>query len=304
VNVGLRVDIDTSRGTERGLPSLCRMFRRRGMTATIFFSVGPDNMGRHLWRLLRPMFLLKMLRSRAASLYGWSTLLAGTLWPGPLIGQRHAALIRAAAQDGHEIGFHAWDHHAWQVSVHRMSAEAIAEITLRGLASLTRIVGVPPTCSAAPGWRCNDVVLQAQAVFPLDYHSDCRGETVFLPEVDGQVLPRPQIPVTLPTYDEVIGHAGVSDKNYNDHLLARMVPERLNVLTIHAEVEGIARANLFEAFLDRAVHAGVRFVPLRELLPAPGSELPRARVTQGRVAGRDGLVACQAPVIGVGGATR
>lgn len=297
MNVGLRIDIDTCRGTEHGLPTLCCLLREHGITATIFCSVGPDNMGRHLWRLARPTFLVKMLRSRAASLYGWSTLLSGTMWPGPVIGQRHAEQIRAAAQEGHEIGFHAWDHHAWQARVHRMSADDIAEITRRGIASLTAIVGAPPTCAAAPGWCCNDVALRAQAAFPFTYQSDCRGDSVFLPEVDGEVLLRPQIPVTLPTYDEVIGRDGVSDQNYNDQLLARLAPDRLNVLTIHAEVEGIARADLFKAFLDRATASGVRFVPLRALLPAPGAELPRARVIQGRVPGRDGPVACQAPAL-------
>lgn len=291
MRIGLRVDVDTLRGTRQGVPALRELFARHGIRASFFFSVGPDNMGRHLTRLLRPSFLWKMLRTGAPSLYGWDVLLAGTLGPGKRIGQACREEIRAVAKDGHESGLHAWDHHGWQAHVHRMSETQIEAALWSGIEALTDIVGETPRCAAAPGWRTCDRALAVEDALQLDYASDCRGGSIFRPEVDGKVLGTIQVPVTLPTYDELIGRGGVSDENYNAHLLALARPDRLNVLCIHAEVEGLSRAPLFDDFIAAAHASGARFVPLGQLIEGP--VLASARVVSRTVPGREGSVSCQ-----------
>ncbi len=293
--VGLRIDVDTLRGTREGVPALLRLLARHKLRATFFFSVGPDNMGRHIRRLLRPRFLTKMLRSGAGSLYGWDILLRGTLWPGPQIGRRQADTIRAAAREGHEIGLHAWDHHLWQTRLHNLSAEAIREQLSLGIDQLTSITGSRPQCSAAAGWQCNELSLLEKESLGFVYNSDCRGTHIFRPIVDG-ITCSPQVPVTMPTYDELIGRRGVTDLNYNETLLGHVRPEQLNVLTIHAEVEGGSKQALFADFLTRAQALGISWKPLREVLAAAGN-VGTDRITTAGIAGREGAACWQASAV-------
>jgi undecaprenyl phosphate-alpha-L-ara4FN deformylase len=293
MKVGLRIDVDTFRGTKRGVPALCALLAALGIKATFFFSVGPDNMGRHIWRLFRPAFFGKMMRTRASALYGWDILLKGTLWPGPVIGEKLESILRAAADAGHEVGLHAWDHHGWQSRLERMDGSAVHGTLCKGVDLLTRIIGHVPVCSAAPAWKSNDLVLKEKLKFPFVYNSDCRGESIFYPLVDGEALPQPQIPVTLPTYDEFIGRRGISDLNYNESVLSLLRPEKLNTLTVHAEVEGIRAFHLFHRFLKTAADKGITFAPFGDLLrDHPPSH--SSAVVPKEIAGREGWVACQA----------
>jgi len=292
MKVGLRVDVDTFRGTRFGVPNICLLLKKYSVKASFFFSVGPDNMGRHLWRLFRPTFFWKMLRTKATNLYGWDILLKGTLWPGPLIGKRLEGIIRATADAGHEIGLHAWDHYAWQAHINDMDNEAIYDSLNKGVTSLTQILGYPPDCSAVPGWKSNDLVLKEKSKFPFRYNSDCRGESIFRPLVNGEELTQPQIPVTLPTYDEVIGRNGITNSNYNDYLLSLLDREKLNVLTIHAEVEGIAYIEMFEQFVKTCISRDVSLVPLGVLL-REYHETKSSAIIKKEIPGREGWISCQ-----------
>jgi undecaprenyl phosphate-alpha-L-ara4FN deformylase len=294
VRLALKIDVDTLRGTRDGVLPLVRALDGAGVRGSFFFSLGPDNMGRHLWRLIKPQFLRKMLRSGGASLYGWDILLRGTFWSGPNIGKRLGAVIAQTAQAGHEVGLHAWDHHAWQMRMERGGAEFQEAQIQRGGAALAQILGRWPDCSAAPGWKCNETTLLAKEKFAFRYNSDVRGQAPFRPVVAGRPLTQPQIPTTLPTYDEVIGRNGLTNANYNAWLLDQLRPDAVNVLTIHAEVEGISCHTLFRDFLRAVVRRGGRVVPLCDLLPADPATLPLGRVVPLTQPGREGWIGAQA----------
>lgn len=291
IHVGLRVDVDTLRGTRTGVPNLLALLARHHIQGSFFFSVGPDNMGRHLWRLMRPAFLVKMLRTNAVRLYGWDILIRGLLWHGPVIGMRCPDSIRNTADAGHEVGLHAWDHHRWQTRIGGLDRHAVAAEVQKGYDLLSHILGKPPTCFAAPAWRVTPAALVALDHFPFKFESTCRGLSLFHALVDGLRLRHVQVPATLPTFDELI-RLRCTAETYNEYLLSRIRPDDLNVLTVHAEVEGIVCLSLFQDFLKRAANRGIAFAPLGEI-PTQTGRIADSEVNKGTVVGRDGWLACQ-----------
>jgi undecaprenyl phosphate-alpha-L-ara4FN deformylase len=288
VTIGLRIDVDTFRGTRDGVPRLLSSLQKRGIRGTWYVTLGPDNMGRHAWRMLKPAFALKMFRSGAPSLYGWDILLRGTMWPGPVISQHLTRQLRLPAQAEHEVGLHAWDHHRWQVGADRLPDEAMNAELERAIEAFVRVYGREPETAAAPGWRFDERLLALPASRGFRWRSDARGDAApFRPLLAGAPIEQPQVPVDLPTYDEGVGRGTGADERWNRAMLDRLADGKPHVLTIHAESEGGAKATLFERFLDAALAAGHRFEPLGAWLarhPLSGT----GRLVHGTIAGREG----------------
>lgn len=137
-------------------------------------------------------------------------------------------------------------------------------------------------------------VVEAKQPFGFRYNSDCRGRGAFRPRLADGSPGIPQVPVNLPTFDEVVG-PGLPREAYNDFILERFAAGRDNVYTIHAEVEGLLLAPAFRELLRRAERRGIRFRPLGELLPDDPRSLPLAELVRGRLAGREGWLGVRQP---------
>ncbi len=290
--VAIKVDVDTYVGLRDGVPALARALERRGLRASFFIACGPDHTGRALRRLIKPGFLAKAVRTNVPGMYGWRTLLYGTLLPGPQIARSFPGHLRALAAAGHEVGVHGYDHVYWHDRLESLSGAATAAELRRGLTVFADIMGEPARAFAAPGWQCNARSLAAIDAAGLRYHSCTRGTAPYRPTAGAQTFHTAEIPTTWPTLDEIYGVIGSDGAALRDFYLAELRPG-LNVHTIHAEVEGLRHLPLFEALLDavRERAAVVRLIDVAERLDS--AQLPARRVVAAPVSGRAGTVATQ-----------
>lgn len=301
--IALKVDVDTWRGTREGVPALVALLRREHANASFLFSLGPDHTGRAIRRALRPGFFRKVARTSVVEHYGWRTLMYGTLLPGPDIGRREAATLRAVRDAGFEVGVHCWDHVRWQDGVAEADPAWTEHQMVRALERFVDLFGMPPRVHGAAGWQMNDAAYRLEAQLGFEVVSDTRGSGPFVPvDAQGRVLGPPQLPTTLPTLDELIGRDGIEVANVDQHLLAMTLrAEQDQVYTLHAELEGMRLMPVFQRLLRGWRAQGHALVTLGALRAAlDDATVPRRRPARGELPGRSGLVAMPGAVFAAG----
>ena len=296
--IGLKVDVDTLRGTREGVPRLTALLKQLKVDATFYFSVGPDNTGRAMRRVFRKGFAQKVARTSVLKHYGLKTLLYGVLLPGPDISAHAGGVMRGVHDAGFEVGLHTFDHVRWQDYV-AAASESWTRIEFeRGMNAFRQVFGFYPQSHAAAGWQINAHALELEQEYGLSYASDTRGQTPFWPLLNGKRSSCPQLPTTLPTFDELLGRNGVNESNIAEAMfaLSESSLKDLHVFTLHAELEGMLLLDSFESLLQKWQAAGVtitRMAAIREL--AVQRPILEQVVGLGEVPGRSGQLAVQPP---------
>lgn len=301
----LKVDADTLRGTREGVPNLVRMLERRGAQATFLFTLGPDHTGWALRQIFRPGFFGKVSRTSVIEHYGLKTLMYGVLLPGPDIGKRCAAVMRAVRDAGFECGVHTWDHRVWQDSIRDRDAGWTGRTIRRSWERYAEIFGQPPATHGAAGWQMNPHVFAMLDDFGIAYASDGRAlltESGALARPDAgphrvrigeRILSCVQMPTTLPTLDELLGRdiggRRIDASNVARFLLDLTAAPRDHVFTLHAELEGQKLAPIFEELMSGWQSQGYDLVSMADYWQTVRDDvLPVHPVTWGILPGRSG----------------
>jgi len=285
--LALKVDVDTLKGYLEGAPRMADVLAKRGVKASFYFSFGPDNSGKAIFRVFRPGFITKMLRTKAPSTYGLKTMMYGTLLPAPLIVPPHQNVAQNIFKAGHECGLHAWDHVKWQDRLPKMTETEIKAELQKAFDAFEAALGVKPRAFAAPGWQLTPAALAALDSFNFDYVSNTRGRSPFTPKGFKTL----EIPSTLPTMDEIFGADGISDENVAEHYVSLLKPG-LNVHTVHTEMEGGGKIKQFEDLIARALDKGYQILPMRDVA-AKIKNAPEGEIISGFLPGRAGSLAVQ-----------
>ena len=173
--------------------------------------------------------------------------------------------MRAMRDAGFEVGIHTWDHVRWQDGVATADAAWTRAEMQRACDRYTDIFGTAPRVHGAAGWQMNAARAATDAAAGLRLLlatvaariRTCRSGTASWSRC-------PQLPTTLPTLDELIGarrhHRRATSPRTCSSGPRNAAPS--HVYTLHAELEGMRLAPVFEQLLlgwkAQGMAAGVR----------------------------------------------
>lgn len=294
MQITLKVDVDTLRGTLEGVPALLKIFSQYNVKATFLFSMGPDNTGRALRRVFRKGFLSKVKRTSVTSHYGIKTLLYGVLIPGPNITEKAGHIMKQVLAEGHEVGVHCYDHVKWQDHVANKDAEWTQIEMQKAYDAFKDCLEIPPTTIGAAGWQINQYALAMEENLGFCYASDVRGTDPFYPMLGDRSSKCVQLPTTLPTLDELIGLKGITENNVDAAVFraSRKVHHYGHVFTLHAELEGMKLLPVMDQLLKKWTDAGDSLGTMSDLYHSLDHDsISQKEIRFGSIEGRAGTLA-------------
>ena len=298
--IGLNVHVDTFEGMRSGVPRLLDLFHDYGLQTTFFVPMGKDHTGWTVKRVFtRRGFIGKTRRAGVIETFGVKTLMRGLLLPGPEIAVKNSALLKDIRARGHEVGIHGLDHVYWHDHIKKMNESRTRETLDAAMATFEKIMGEKPRSFAAPGWMINSHALAFFGEYGLAYSADTRGVSPFFPRMGGRTFTTLQVPLTLPTLDEMVGIAG-NDSETLSRYFAASLRDGLNVMAVHTEMEGKRWLPFLESFIKHALEFGFRFERLIDIVAR--LDRPSLKVCDcvyGMVQGRAGEVTLQGPPVDV-----
>jgi peptidoglycan/xylan/chitin deacetylase (PgdA/CDA1 family) len=257
--IALKIDVPTYRAAATGVPVLLDLLRRHRAGASFVFALGPD-------------------------------------WLGRSPGRRCAATLQQVRETGCEVGVHGWNAKDWTKQAEQADAAWTEKQITQSIAAFGEIFAAPPELHAAPGWRSNPHGLRLTQRLKFRYASDTRGRHPFIPVWNGEIVRCPQIPTTLPTFDELAGSVKPDPHALREQLLSltSQPAHAGHVFTLRAQPNATPHADFLEGLLTGWREQGYELTSIQSLTSGLDMDkLPRHEVVVGKVPGGCGAMLLQ-----------
>ncbi len=296
MKLAIKIDVDNLRSALKGVPRLIELLQTQGAGASFLFSVGPDRSGRQFGRIFRQGTLRRLWRTRRIRDYGFRAYLYGTVLPSPELATRAAGTMRAVRDAGFEIGVRAYDYVDWCHSAARRDARWIGRRMELARSCYEKVIGEPPRVHASAGWQMNRYSYRYTQRLGYGYSSDSRGAHPFIPVFQGEIISCPQLPTTLPTFDELVTQPGLSTDQLVNHVLSLTENPGPwgHLFSANAGIEGLRLLPQFDELLRGWQQQGYELLSMHDyMLSIDTRDLPYHEAHAGAVPGRPGPVAVQ-----------
>lgn len=285
----IRVDLCTMSDFSIGLSNILTILKSFDIRATFFAAMGPDNLGRvGLRRLFSKKFIRQVYHMNPIRTYGLKNLMSGLITEGPILSVKCRDKMEKISEAGHEIAIHGYDHAKWSDYYMRMSQAEIKGEIDKAVDNFRHTFGRLPFGFAAPSWGCNFSTLKVQEMFNFLYASDTRGRCPFFPKINNQVFKTLQIPVTLPTFFELLSENQNDKSSIVEKLVLEIKQKKINVLIVHPCQEGRANRELFINLLNSLKQEKITYIThegLARMILSRKTEIPVCEVYPAQVFG-------------------
>ncbi|MFN6961636.1 MAG: hypothetical protein ACK4N6_05270 [Rhodocyclaceae bacterium] len=212
----------------------------------------------------------------------------GNDWLGRSPARQGRRLLEQVRAAGFDLGILGWQPTQWVKRAALTPATWVSKQYDRARTAFEKLFGHAPQLTAAPGWQGSPHALRLTQRLGFARASDTRGRHPFIPVWNGEIVRCPQIPVTLPTFEELANATDKGTADAVDALLAASAkPSPVgHVFNLTASRSFGKASHHFERLLAGWRAQGYRIVSLETLAAGFVIErLPRHEVVIGTVPG-------------------
>lgn len=238
----LRVDIESNKGLEEGIPKLLNLLDKYDIKASFYVVMGGES---GLYELLRYSGKLKTGNERNIKLWNLREKIRMAFFPRDFVKKNENILIRIL-NEGHELGIHGWKHRAWTRGLDKIN---VNEHIKKARQKYIKLFNKTPISFCSPAFNINERVLSCLESNNIRFISDFPGN---FPDMHGKIK---NVPITIEGKDkmpiiEYLVSEGKKDEEIFEIIKKEIKKEKLASFYIHDLFEARFKLNLLDKIFN------------------------------------------------------